>query len=141
MKLNPEEPQASPYSATSKYSYGDDVHRHSVTVLVTHRQATASSNNNVPHSVGLRVECEEIWRKSENKRLKIKKPTGGISSIFSHKTRTMLNNQNDDDNNNAVATTNNGCTNIKFQLYALKLLIPRMIIIISIAHQQTSHTQ
>jgi hypothetical protein len=33
MKLNPEEPQASPYSATGKYSNGDDVPRHSVTVL------------------------------------------------------------------------------------------------------------
>jgi hypothetical protein len=33
---------------------------------------------------------------------------GGISSICSHETRTMLNNKNDDDNNMAVAITNNG---------------------------------
>jgi hypothetical protein len=39
---------------------------------------------------------------------------GGISTICSHETRTMLNNKNDDDNNMAVAITNNGCTNVKF---------------------------
>ena len=47
MKTNPEESHASPYSAIGKYSYGHDVHRHSVTVLETHRQATATSNNNL----------------------------------------------------------------------------------------------
>jgi len=45
MNQYPEEPLASPYSATGKY--GDDVPRHSVTVLETDRQATARSNNNL----------------------------------------------------------------------------------------------
>jgi len=67
---------------------------------------------------------------------------GGISTICSHETRTMLNSKNDDDDNNmAVAITNNGCTNIKFQLYVLKLPIQCMIIIISIIYQQNAHIQ